>query len=253
MDRRKFLAGAAAFGSVPLIAPVMADTRTIQLVYFHNYPPFSWDSGDGMQGILIDLLTEVLEKRMGIQTSHTGYPWKRAQLQVKIGLADAFCTVPTPERESYTLISKEPTMLATFTPFIQRYTKRRADLQAIKNLNDLQNFRVGLYLGSGWAKKNLKDRGLDLVETSTLDSTLAMLAADRIDLVIDTSQVLRYRVRELGMQSMLEELPQVLDQAPFSLCIGQNSDFAKIMPAFEEEMRKLRSESRYDAIMGNYS
>ena len=157
MDRRLFLASMGAIGASTLCARYsFSAPPTIQLTYFNNYPPFSWNESAGMNGILIDLLSEALETRMGIPTSHTGYPWKRAQLLVKTGQADAFCTVPTPERRTYTKISKEPTLNATFTLFIKRNTPKRDLLTKITSLDDLLGFKIGHYLGSGWAKKKLE-------------------------------------------------------------------------------------------------
>ncbi|MEH6631146.1 MAG: transporter substrate-binding domain-containing protein [Halopseudomonas aestusnigri] len=252
MDRRHFLATATATMGIAFSRLSFADSRVIQLVYFHNYSPFSWDEGNGMQGILIDLLNEALEKRMNIQTIHNGYPWKRAQKLVEVGLADAFCTVPTPARREYTAISKEPTIFATFTPFIHRKSEKREALLKIRTLDDLKGFRIGHYLGSGWAQKNLTGRGFDLDEAATLDAALAKLAGGRLDVVIDTSQVLRYRVKQLEFQEIIEELPQVLDQAPFALCVRKSSSFAKILPYFESTMRKIHQDGTFDAIVSKY-
>ncbi|WP_419905345.1 substrate-binding periplasmic protein [Kiloniella sp.] len=252
MERRLFLAAMTAMMGTTFNRVSLADTSVIQLVYFHNYSPFSWDEGNGMQGILIDLLNEALKKRMNIQTIHNGYPWKRAQKLVKVGLADGFCTVPTPARHEYTVISREPTILVTFNLFISRESKKREALLKVKNLEDLKDFQIGHYLGSGWANKNLKGRGFNLDEAATLDAALAKLAAGRVDVVIDTSQVLRYRIQQLELQNAIEELPQVLDQAPFSLCIGKHSPFAPILPYFESTMRKIHKDGTFDAIVSRY-
>ncbi len=254
MNRRMFL---ASVGAVIIDSATtrhsFAASPTIQLTYFNNYPPFSWQEDGNMKGMLIDLLSEALENRMGIPTSHAGYPWRRAQLLVKSGQADAFCTVPTPERREYANISDEPTLNATFTLFIKRGTAKRALLAKVTSLDELQNFRIGHYLGSGWAKKNLKGRGFNLFETTTLDGALRMLAIGRTDLVIDTSQVVRYRIKELGLSETLEELPQVLDQASFSLCIGKASPFVRILSKFEKTMRAMRADGIHKEISGRYA
>ena len=226
LKRRFFVkSGLAASASLLLPTIARASNRSIELAYFHNYPPFSWDAGKGMQGLLVDLLTEALEDRMGLQVSHFGYPWKRAQNLVKVGVHDGFCTVPTQERRSYTTISQTASVKATFTLFINTDSEKKEALAAVRSLDDLREFSIGHILGSGWAQKNLVGRGLKLQQTSTLDSTLAMLARGRIDAVIDTSQVVRYRIKQLGLKDQLQELLQVLDEAPFSLCIGNSSPF----------------------------
>ena len=253
MNRRSFLALTGAAGLTLPWSAALAGQDRFKLVYFHNYPPFSWDDGEAMRGLLIDSLTEAIEKRMGIPTEHMGYPWKRAQHLVRLGKADAFCTVPTDERRAYTLISRVPTVLATFTPFVRRGSPAALGLRNARSLDDLTGFRVGHYLGSGWAKKNLKGRNLELHEASTLDAALAMLSVGRVDVVIDTSQVIRYRIKQLGMQARLEELPQVLDQAPFALCIGRGSAHASILPEFERTMQAVHDDGTYDRLASAYA
>ena len=100
-----------------------------------------------MNGILIDVLTEAIQTQMGIQVSHEGYPWARAQMMVKLNKADAFVTVPTPERSSYTEISTEPVILATFTLFVSKKNKQIKALQTVKTLSDLTNFNLVHYIG----------------------------------------------------------------------------------------------------------
>jgi polar amino acid transport system substrate-binding protein len=75
-----------------LFTPAMAQPA-FKLVYFNNFAQFSWETNEKMQGILIDVLTEAIQNRMGIAVSHKGYPWKRAQLLAKNNHADAFVGV----------------------------------------------------------------------------------------------------------------------------------------------------------------
>ncbi|MCP4023872.1 MAG: transporter substrate-binding domain-containing protein, partial [Desulfobacteraceae bacterium] len=82
--------------------------KPIKIVYFENFAPFSWKENNQMHGILIDVLTEAIQERIKIGLLHEGYPWARAQSMVRTGKADAFVTVPTPERRAYTEISSEP-------------------------------------------------------------------------------------------------------------------------------------------------
>lgn len=44
----------------------------MKIVYFQDYPPFSWSQNNQMQGILIDVLDEALKNRMDIELSHKG-------------------------------------------------------------------------------------------------------------------------------------------------------------------------------------
>jgi polar amino acid transport system substrate-binding protein len=76
----------------------------MKLNYF-RYPPLSWEVNGKVRGILVDVLNEALQNRMGIKVTHHEFPWKRAQLMVRYGNADRFTTAPTPERREYTDVS----------------------------------------------------------------------------------------------------------------------------------------------------
>jgi len=230
-------------------APVFAQD-TMKIVYFNKFSPFSWENGGQMKGILIDVLTESIQTRMGIPVSHSGYPWARAQKMVKDGEADAFVTVPTPERIIYTDVSGEPVVVATFRIFIKTGSPKTRELKNVRKTSDLKDFKIGHYLGSGWAEKNLADMNLDLAPT--LDITLKKLAAGRFDAFIDVSQVIRYRIRELGLKKQITELPNVIDSRTFNLCIGKKSPYSGILPKFDETLRNMREDGKLQEIYDKY-
>ena len=60
--------------SSPLVAQ-----ETMKFVYFNNFPPYSWEDDSGqMQGILIDIVNEAIQTRMGIPVLHQGYQFCRS-------------------------------------------------------------------------------------------------------------------------------------------------------------------------------
>ncbi len=229
--------------------PVFAQ-ETMNLVYFNNFPPFSWKNNQHMQGILIDVLTEAIQTRMGIPVSHTGYPWARAQKMVQDGQADAFATVPTPERRIYTEISHEPLVVVTFTLFVNADNPKIEDLKNVRQLSDLKGFTIGHYRGSEKKKKNLA--GMDVDIATSLDATLKKLAVGRFDVFTDVSQVIRYRIRELGLNDQITELPNIVDSSTFNLCIGKTSPHVTILPKFDETLRKMKEEGTLQEIYNTY-
>jgi len=223
---------------------------TLKLVYFENYSPFSWKENNQMHGILIDVLNEALQTRMGIPVTHDGYPWQRAQVMVKNNKADAFATVPSPERKEYTAISDEPVVLATFTMFINKNDSKIEQFKKIKKIDDLKHFELGHYIGSGWAKKKLAN--MKVMWTPKLNFVLKMLVNQRFDIFIDTSQVVRYNIKKLGYQNQIIELPIVLDYAPFKLCIGKKSPYVNILLKFDKTIKEMKKDGKLQAIYNNY-
>jgi polar amino acid transport system substrate-binding protein len=241
----------AALGAVALASWRAWGRTPLHLVYFDNFPPLSWRNKQGhMQGMLIDALDEALHRRLNLSIDHQGFPWIRAQSMVKQGQADAFCTVPTPERRAYTEVSREPVITSSFTLFTARHGPNIEKLRAVKRIEELRPFSIGHYLGSGWAQQKLA--GLRVSWAPRLDSTLNMLAAGRVDVFIDVAEVVRYRIRELGLSEQLVELPQVLDTQPFNLCIRKNSPYVEILPRFDQVMRQIRGDGGLQELYRKY-
>jgi polar amino acid transport system substrate-binding protein len=227
------------------------DIQIMQLVYFNDYAPFSWENEQKeMEGILIDVLTEAIQGRLGIQVEHKGYPWKRAQELVKQGKADAFCTVPTEERRTYTDVSAEPVILATFTVFTSADHPDLEKMKTIEAIADLNVYKLGHFRGAGWAKTNLE--GMDVMWATTLEAVLGNLAKGRFDIHPGASQVVRFTIKQMELTDQITEIPAVLDSRSFNLCIGKQSDFAGILPEFDKALQAMKVDGTLQQIYEKY-
>jgi polar amino acid transport system substrate-binding protein len=203
-----------------------------------------------MRGLFVDVLDEALTHRLGIPLVHRGYPWVRAQKLVRDGEADAFCTVPTPERRAYTVVSEEPIMTVTFKMYAQRGNPVIERLKHVKTIDDLRQFVVAAYLGSGWAREKLAGQQIDWAPNP--DSVLKKLAGGRNDVFVDAVEVQRKRIKALGLENKLVELPQALDTQTYNLCIGKQSPFADVLPKFDRTLRHMRDDGRLSALYRKY-
>ncbi len=224
----------------------------LKVVYFHDFKPFSWKDKNGkVQGILIDVLNESLHNRIGIDITHNGYPWARAQLYVKNGEADAFVTVPTPERRTYTIISAEAAISRKATIFTNKGNPAINGLKAVKTVSDLKDFKQIQYIGNGWAKKTFK--GVDVRWVPTLTDVLHRLTTGNYDYFASASKVVNYNIRELGYQDKLIEIPDVvLSTAAFHLCIRKHSSYIKLIPKFDKTIREMRRDGTLEKIYSKY-
>ena len=219
-------------------------------VYFENFAPYSWRIDNRMQGILIDIVNETIQKELGIPVSHAGYPWKRAQKMVEAGQADAFITTPTEKRRAYTIISKEPVTAHLMTLFTHRDNRGVRNLQTADSISDLNLFSSVNYIGNGWAEKNLKS--MDVHWTPTQDRALFLLANNRYDIYVGSATNVRFNLKRLGYQKQIVETRIVLDVITHNLCVGKQSPFVKILPAFDKTIRKWRATGRLQEIVARY-
>ncbi len=234
-----------------LLFPVSAFAQSpMKLVYFDNYPPFSWKDNNQMKGILVDVLTEVIQTQMGIQVSHEGYPWARAQMMVKVNKADAFVTVPTLKRRSYTEISTEPVIVITASFFVSKKSLKLQALLTAKTLSDVMNYNHIQYIGNGWANQNLGDMNVRWV--STLRETLYCIAKNQYDVFVENSIVARFNIKKFGYQDQIIEIPSSINRLSFNLCIRKKSPYVNILPKFNVAIIEMRKSGRLQEIYDRY-
>lgn len=233
-----------------LLASVLNSQEVFKFTYFNNYAPFSWEEDNRVRGIFVDILNEIIYKRMGLTPVHNAYPWERAQLMVKEDKADGFITIPTEERLSYTLANTEPIYTAQFTIFTNKFNKRIDNIREITSLDQLKNFKVVHYLGSGWAKKNLSQ--IDVHWTRTLDKSLLLISLNRVDIFIDPSVAINYNIRKHKYTHSITEIQNVLDRSNFMLLINKGSKFEKHLEEFDHHLKEIKEDGTLDQIISKY-
>ncbi len=222
---------------------------TLKMVYFDNFLPSSWMENGQMQGILIDVSNEIFN-RLNISVTHRGYPWARAQLYVKVGEADAFISVPTPERRTYTEISKEPVIFLTVSLFTKAGNPKIEQLKKVKKVSDLSAFKIVGYIGDGWGKNNLK--GMRVQWVPKLDQALSMLKIGRADVLVQSTQVVQYTIKKMGLSDQIVEVSDPLVSVPMHFCIGKKSPFRNRLSQIDETIRQMKRDGVMLKITGAY-
>ncbi|MFH0997813.1 MAG: transporter substrate-binding domain-containing protein [Pseudomonadota bacterium] len=190
--RIEFMSGKSAFLIFAGIFFVMMSSTAIATpilrIAYPVFPPFHWVNENGeMTGFFYDILTEALEKRMGMAVVWTAYPWSRCQENLKAGKDDAVLTVPTLERAGFTVTHKTPFYLKKLNLFTYIEHPRFAEIIKIQKIADLKSggFSVITYSGNSWHKENVQSMGIKTYENSSLENVWKMLAEKRGDVVIE--------------------------------------------------------------------
>ena len=85
-----------------------------------DWPPFSYTVDGKAQGVLVDLLTEIIGEQMQEPIRFTALPWKRAQYHVEMGTDDALLTFPSEDRKEYAFSSRNVVYELEAHAFVQR-------------------------------------------------------------------------------------------------------------------------------------
>ena len=237
--------------ALALWATLLFSAEPLVLVYFDDYPPFSYRGPEGrMVGILPDIFEEALEVRLHMELAQKGLPWARAQHQVKLGQADGFCTIPTPERRTYVAFNRKPVMMTEIRIFTSRTHPKLEQMLRIERLDQLAPFTITSYMGSGWAQKNLS--GYEVFWPHSLEQSLIMVINQRADVLVDVSHVVLFKAQKSGFKDRLLTLPPVLEQQPFHLGIATTSPHVGILDEFDRIFGQMQIDGGYQTILERY-
>jgi polar amino acid transport system substrate-binding protein len=243
--KKLFLLIALAF----LLSPSLFAAEPFKLVYHENYAPRSWDDQGQMKGIIIDIIDEVLVNKMNLKVQHSGYPWLRAQLMVKNKLADAFVTVPTEERKTYTEISEQPVLKFELFVATQPDNPR---LEEIKNKSSIQEFkdvRIVDYLGNGWAKRALKN--MKVYWVPEISKVYPFLYAKKADVLFVSDRGV-FDLEKFGFKDKLMVLKKPIVTLPFHLCIGKHSKLLPYKDTIDKHLKELWDQGFIKSVHQKY-
>ncbi|MDM7483784.1 MAG: transporter substrate-binding domain-containing protein [Vibrio metschnikovii] len=226
---------------------------SMTIVYYDSFPPYSFRDEDGnMAGIFIDIADQVLQETMGIPIIHKGYPWARAQRMVELGEADAFITVATQARREYTNTSSTPVIIGPMNLFVNPSNSNLTQIEHVQTTDDLSPFLILDYQGNNWGNQHFPEDKFRRLLTSNLSNALTMLAHGRGDVIATDKIVADYLMAKLSLQGLIVELPIILAEVEFSLCIGKSSPFNILLPEFNRQMALFRLQGHIETVLANY-
>ncbi len=234
--------------------PIQAEGKVFRLSH-DDYRPFHWydPTTKEAKGIFIDICEELLNKRLGYNVVYTQYPWKRAQMEVDMGRDDAYISTPTPLRLRTIIPCQEPLIIMQKKMYTYRGNPKEKEIGKIKHLKELKPYRILGYLGDGWAKRRLVDEaGLKVDYVAKLELALKMLAAKRGDVFISTPEIVNYYLAQLNLKGKVVELPVVIEETEFSLCISRKSTLRKKNDKIDATLKEMKEDGTMEKIMSRW-
>jgi len=238
---------------VLLTASSVFAEEEMKFAFGSDAAPFAWEEDGKTQGILPDIAKEIVEKRLGIKVSIHFHPWKRSQYLVQQGILDAHIT-NGPLRKEWAEYGNETVLLIQVKPFIKKNGINFETLKNIKTLNDLRPYNFIQHRGSGWDNKNLVEKGFNVHLVADYDTMYKLLARGRGDVVAFESYMGKHIIKNLGLSDQIVELNISFsgEGFPFQLVVGKKSPFTKIIPQFDETLRKMKKDGSYQQILNKY-
>lgn len=226
--------------SLPAKPPV------VTMVYA-DYKPYSWKQDGVAQGLEIDILQEVLGKRMGLPLQHQILPWERAQQHVETGLADAFVATPSARRNGIAEASREA---VTSWDVALYWRKGDPQMQKVSQLSDLKGLRIGSLRGNNWVQSNFQ--GMQVHYVGSMESLPTMLLLNRIDVIPDNPLVMRALLKQGHFQDRIEEQSLPTLSKPMYLFVGLQSPLRARLGEFDSILRQMKQDGSLQKIYAKY-
>lgn len=198
------------------------------------FPPYSYLQDGQPKGIDVELMQE-LARRLVLPMDFQLAPFKRVIESVRLGTVDAgMAVLRSPEREAFALFTGV-LHYSTYALFVVKGQEFPFD--AMESLRGKRIGKVrGFFISEAFDAEVAAGR-IQVEESVSMEQSLKMLMAGRVDAISGQSVVTRNLARELGLADKLAQLPQALTpDRPAFLVLSR----ASALPDKERLAERLR-------------
>lgn len=238
-----------------VLPPNAAQAQSPLRIAYTGFAPFhSREPGKPLEGFFHAILSEALERRMGIALKWTAYPWKRCQYNVRNGIDDALLTVPTAERLAYAATHTTPFYRKNMHIFTRVNHPRLVLIKTLPSIAAIKenDLAVVTYNGNSWHQAKVASLGITTYETDPIDNVWRMLAAGRGDLVIEWPHGAWPAIRRLRLTNRLTDTGVRLASMSFHLLIRKASAHVTALKDFEEVIQEMHTDGTIAAILAPF-
>lgn len=240
---------------MPVIAAEKNDAKVITLTASSWVPYIYKDNNGNAKGLYIDILSEIFEKEMGLDLKYNELPWKRAQVNLKHGLADLLLTVPTKERLEYAVKSDLPVMELFLYVYTYKDHPRLNEINSIKSGLDIK--KLGLIpvtnRGNSWHKLNIDSFGVETYYVNEEENSFRFLSHKRADITIEPLYAGSYLINKLGLASKIVPTKARFEPTLFHLLLSKKSKHIKKMDRINQIIKRLKTSGRLGEILKKYA
>ncbi len=226
--------------------------RPFKFVLDH-FPPMHSNVNGEFKGIFIDIIEEIIRKRMGIEIEYSEFDWDTCQTRVIAGEYDGLITTPTPERLVH--LKTHINTGYAFDWVIWTYSghEKYEKICQIDSVQDIEagGYTVGTYSGNAWVDNTFKSSGVDI---RYFENEFTALAQQKADIVIEEPLLTHQKIKAGGIDiHQIVETRVVFQTVPFQLMIGKKSPFVEMLPEFNRKVREIRLDGTMEQIMSQYT
>jgi polar amino acid transport system substrate-binding protein len=226
----------------------IAGDRVLSLLSDAKSHNFEYRDGQPV-GLFADVLREALGAA-GWSVEFRVRPWIRALDEVRNGEADGmFSMYRIAERERFFLFTNVPLYVAEEHVYVRK--GRAFDARHWRDA--LKNKRIGIvngsYHGTGFAEAEAQHLFASVERVNSTESLIAMMEAGRIDAIFTTTELMTHAAAATGKSEAIVRTDPAVELMPTFLAFTRKRDFTAIRDAFDAQLRRMKEDGRYDALL----
>lgn len=234
-----------------LAAVTAAQADTLRFVTL-SYPPYEYEDGDRVDGIVVRLLREAFA-RMGHELEIEVLPWKRALLMARQGTVDGIFTVyKTEERLKFLDYSETVVM----PQVVSIWALKGSELAFDGTMESLRDVPIGVVHGVSYgqvADAAIADGTLEQLDYAPNSShNIKKLLAGRTRAVIMNRYGALYHLRLQDGFDKVEELEPEISAVPSYLGFSKARNLTGLRDRFDEVLQAMIASGDYQDIVDGY-
>ena len=237
-----------------ILCPGMAISQAVHYVFQEYRPANFLDETGQPAGFFVDIIREAVENRLGLDLRISVFPWVRCQALVRQGEADLMTTIPTPGRLEYADLVNVPIWIKQYRLYTYRNHPRVPEMHGIRSLEEIRKarFTVISYIGNNWAKTNLEDIGVPVLDATSVEGMYRMLIARRGDIIVDDPILVRDSLNAAGLENRIVLTEGLVESSAFYPMISKQSDLSARTEEFADALQAMWEDGSIESIMDRY-
>ncbi len=205
--------------------------------------------GGELMGIDVEQFNQIAQ-RLNIEVDMIAMPFSRILIEMEHGSLDCmFGIFNTSDRGVYMDFTAVPVRVTTLVFF----ENIKSNIH-FKTINDLKGLTIGVVRGFkvSPAFDEAAELGLFNVEfVNKVEQNFQKLSFGRLDLVLGNQHVAEYLINRLNI-SNVRQLRTPLSAQPAYIAFSKVKDLSHLVPLFDREVKKLKLDGSYQAIIDKY-
>jgi polar amino acid transport system substrate-binding protein len=214
--------------------------------------PYAYREDGRIKGLLHDLVIEAF-RRAHRHVEIRFLPWARCMDEVRKGRADGmFVMYKTPERERDFAFPEE-----SLTDLRERiFVRPRANFELLDDFSNFAGRRIGILNytvhGARLTQAIETNRIASLVEVSSYEAMVDMLASGHLDLLIGVDDAIVDAALSQGLQDRVREIDPVVDTIPAYMVFARRPELEEAARAYDKALHEMKIDGGYDRIAATY-